>query len=648
MKIISWKNLTRLSVGFVLMSLVCLLVTTVYIQRQTRLYLSAFAKDNSTHIPFEQEDFTAHPTNYIKFLQNTQNTRSLESFQGFIFSATDSGLLKFDEEGKLINHYTVLDGLPESDLISLATFQNKLFIGTRSRGLVSFDGRKFSRFFFSGRDTQAVTALLSEPRELLIGTFNGGLISYNGENFTEIFGSEKDERIYKINNLNKIGERLFVGTFDNGVWLLVGENERQHFTKTDGLLSNRIVGVAKIGKEIFVGTDLGISKADLAELSSGKKKFETQKVIPSLSTLSKFNEKIIASKANGEIFLFQKDLKDTENSIAWQNSGKLLESFFQNLQNDLFLNTNQGVFKVDGKSQFSVSFKKFNEDAENFSPAHNTISAIAKDKNENLWLGTFRNGIDVFDKKGKNIEHIETEQIRDINFLQKTENGITAATSQGVFSIDENFEISDFIKPENLPGKSVMHFSHDGNGSNSFATSRGFLTEENGQTRGFSTVNGLPANNIYATLQTGRTTFVGTIGGLAQIENGKIIRTFKDSNSELTTNWVTALCETNGRIFIGTYGGGAFELQKSGDIRNFSNETGKFFVNPNAMFSDGERIFVGTLKGVWIFDLKTEKWSHIKNVLPSETVLSIAGNSRETFIGTTAGVAVIQKNFWSK
>jgi ligand-binding sensor domain-containing protein len=651
MEIISWKNLTRLFVGFVPASLVFLLVTTVYIQRQTRLQLSAFTKDNGTQISFERENLSSHPANSISLLQNTQQIRALEQFRGFVFAAGGGGLLKLDENGNRLKHFTVLDGLPESDLISLAAFQDKLFIGTRTKGLISYDGRKFSRFILTDRDPQTITTLLSEPHRLLIGTFNGGLIAFDGRSFTEIFAGEKNERIYRINHLSKIGERLFVGTFDNGMWLLVGEVERKHFTRADGLLSDRIVGVVAGAGKTYVGTDLGISEIDSAELgdrrSDGKKKFRTHKILPSLSSLISFDEKLLAAKANGGLFLFEPEADSKEPNIVWENSGKLRETLLLKIKDETFLASERGIFRIAGENKFSVSLEKFGEDSEDFQPTHNTISAIAFDTDENLWLGSFRNGIDVFGSNGEKLKHIETEEIRDINSLLGTENGIMAATSQGVFLIDRNFRVSEYVTAEILPGKSVMHISSAGHGSDALATSRGFLLIENGRTRGFSTVQGLPSNNIYATLHTNRTTLVGTLGGLARIEDGRVVRVYNDAASELSPNWVTALCETNGRIFIGTYGGGVFELLESGDLRKFSNETGKFFVNPNALFGDGERLYAGTLEGLRVFDLKTGKWTHIRHILPAETVLSVTGKDEKLYVGTTAGVAIINKSFFA-
>ena len=162
-----------------------------------------------------------------------------------------------------------------------------------------------------------------------------------------------------------------------------------------------------------------------------------------------------------------------------------------------------------------------------------------------------------------------------------------------------------------------------------------------------SAVNNLPNNAVYTTLKTKQKLYAGTLGGLAEIENGRVTRTFKDSNSGLKTNWITALIETNERIFIGTYGGGIFELFPSGEIRSFEADAGKFVVNPNALFSDGKRLFAGTLEGVKILDLETQKWKTVRRFLPSETVMSITSDDKENiYFATTSGVAKFEERLF--
>ncbi|MCU0239347.1 MAG: hypothetical protein MUC29_07885, partial [Pyrinomonadaceae bacterium] len=265
--------------------------------------------------------------------------------------------------------------------------------------------------------------------------------------------------------------------------------------------------------------------------------------------------------------------------------------------------------------------------------ADNFVSAISFDKNSNIWIGTFRNGIDIFTSEGKKIKHIETDNLREINYLQSNDEQIIAATSKGLWSFNADFSAEHIFKG------SVLHFSND-----SIATNKGF---KNGE-KLFTNINGLPSNSTYTVLQIAKKIYVGTLGGLAEIQENKVVRTWTDANSKLSNNWITSLCLANERLFIGTYGGGVLELLPSGELHNFSNEIGKFVVNPNAMFSDNQRLYVGTLKGVKILNFMTNKWLTINDILPSEAVFSINSDGKNLYFATTNGIAKVNKQYFDE
>lgn len=570
-------------------------------------------------IPFEQKNLTAHDSNKIQIFQNTNDVRDLVRFQDSYFAATGGGLAQFSEDGKLIKHFTVLDGLPESDLTCLKVWRERLYIGTRTKNLLDFDGEKFVQFRWTDREAQAITAFSEKDEKLLIGTFKGGLIEYNGTDFTEI--KSGDKRISAITCLFQTDAKTFIGTFDNGLWIF--ENDTwTHFTSAESLPSNRVVGIAARGADLYVATDFG-----LAVLQN--KSIRTLATLPSLSGLAIYDERIFIIKDDGEIFTFDSLLKQFHTPENAHNS-RLLAT-----DNALWVLSDQGIAKIN-----NGKIKYFNQpDSNNLTD--NFISALAFDKNENLWIGTFRRGIDVYSADGKKLKHIESESIREINFLHLKDETISAATSSGLQLLKKDFSAENQTKKDGLPGNSITHFSGEFT-----ATTKGLAFTEGGKIRVLSTVQGLPNNAVYTTLQTDEKLYAGTLGGLVEIERNRVTRTFKDSNSKLDTNWITALADAGGRIFIGTYGGGVFELLPSGDIRAFAGETGKFVVNPNAMFDDGSRLYIGTLEGVKILDLKTQEWKTIKQILPSETVLSITGDGKNIYVGTANGIARIENSYF--
>lgn len=574
------------------------------------------------HIPFEKRILTPHLSPHVKILQNTNEARDFIKFQDSYYAATSGGLLQLSPDGKVSRHFTVLDGLPESDLTSLSIYQGRLFIGTRTKSLVAFDGEKFEHYVWTDRRAHGVTAFLETDGRLLIGTQNGGLIEFDGENFAEIKAEKKT--IKNINCLYKNGAQLFIGTFDDG--LLIYRNDVwEHFTAAEnGLPSNRIIGFVVKDKNTFVATDFGLAILE-------DKTFRTVFELPSLSSLVAFQNRIFLTKDAGEVFTFDNSLK------AFATAGNTQNSRLAATNEKLWLISNQGIAEFKG-----AKIKPFGSQPQN-APTDNFVSAMTFDDGENFWVGTFRRGVDVFNPQGEKLRHLETEELREINYLHAVGDKISAATSSGLIEIKKDFSVENITQNKKLPSNSITHFSDE-----FVATGKGLAIRRNDRFRLISTVQGLPNNSVYATLLIGKKLYAGTLGGLAEMENGRVSQVFKDSNSNLATNWVTALCAADERIFIGTYGGGIFELMPSGEVRSFAPEAGKFAVNPNAIFSDGSRLYAGTLEGVKTLDLRSGEWSTLKKMLPSETVMSIAGDEENIYFGTTGGIARIAKTYFAK
>ena len=658
--------------GLVLLSF---LIGAVWVrdQAERRLAEERARLARQEFIPFEKSARVSLARPEIKFWQNTQNTRSIASFQGSYFAATDGGLVQFNPEGNILRHYSVLDGLTGSDLLTLTVFDSKLFIGTASEGLLSFDGERFESYRWPDREPRAITAMLSDSGRLLIGTFSGGLIEFDGRRFTELKAGTEHTRILKVNCLAKDGSRLYVGTFDDGLWLLEA-GRWLHFQAADGLASNRVVGIVSSGENVFVASDFGVSTATSASLlessPNGQRLFRLLTTLPTLTGLINYNDLLLLSKDDGEILSLGKEAAASTpaplRNLNWSRPANLSNCRLTMINDVLWLLGSQGVWKAreDAFTQTHAAFSlmPFGAGDEKQALASNVISALALDGDGKFWVGNFRRGIDVFSGEGLKLAHLESEAIREINFLlPQTGSGgshVLAATSQGVMRFDAQFRATSIQKSDGLPSNSIMHLAHYERESPpatkspemsglTLATGRGLSLNQSGRWRALTTVQGLPSDQIYTALSFKRSLFVGTLGGLAEVDGGRVVRVFKDSNSKLTHNWVTALWAAGERLFIGTYGGGVFELSASNELHGFAGEIGTPVINPNAMWSDGEMLFVGTLDGAWVLDLHLQKWTHLKDELPSKTVLSITGDEKHVYFGTTNGIARVEKSYLS-
>ncbi|MFL6332866.1 MAG: hypothetical protein ACJ754_05910 [Pyrinomonadaceae bacterium] len=615
----------------------------------------------------------------VRLFQSTRSVRAVARFREAYFAATDGGLVELSTAGEVRRRFSVLDGLGESDLTCLAVYGARLYIGTRSKGLLAFDGEQFERYWWPGRDAQSVTALLEDQGKLLVGTFAGGLLEFDGDGFRELRAGESGERLEAVTSLVRAGPRLYVGTFGKGLWLTEG-GRWAHFTSADGLKSDRVVAVVESGDEVFVASDFGLAaaRADGLVLNSeavASEKWRDVATIPTLSSSVGLSSQLLLCKDDGEVALLRgapdRASRRQAEEIVWSGTTAQRDARLLVLDGYLWMLGSAGVRRAAvaadegtvGGEPSRLSFAEFGAQEARQSPASNLISALAFDAAGNLWAGSFRDGLDIFAPSGARLAHLESEGLREVNaLLPEAEGGMLAATSQGLVRLDTALRAVRMSTADGLAGNSVLHVALSGESSQGaaaqtqpkspdgkqlfVATSRGLSLGQRGRLRTLTTVQGLPSNSVYSVWAEGGRTFAGTLGGLAEVSSGRVVRVFKDSNSALTNNWVTAVRGAGGRLFVGTYGGGVFELTPSGELRGFAEETGKAFVNQNAMWSDSERLYVGTLDGALVFDLRSQKWTRLRDELPSPTVLCVTGRDGQIYFGTTSGLARIAETFF--
>jgi ligand-binding sensor domain-containing protein len=66
------------------------------------------------------------------------------------------------------------------------------------------------------------------------------------------------------------------------------------------------------------------------------------------------------------------------------------------------------------------------------------------------------------------------------------------------------------------------------------------------------------------------------------------------------------------------------------------------------MWTDGSRLYVGTLEGALVLDLNTQEWLRLSSEMPARMVLSITGDEKHVYFGTTGGIARIEHRYWTR
>src|SRR5258708_9803806 len=135
----------RISIAAGVAALLVIAAVIIYVVRLNRsIALQQEQQADAARVQVEERSLRASSSDGVTLYLNAADVRAVASFEGARYLATSGGLIAIDDAGDFKRRYTTLDGLPENDLSALAVFQNRLFVGTVSAGLVAFVGASFT------------------------------------------------------------------------------------------------------------------------------------------------------------------------------------------------------------------------------------------------------------------------------------------------------------------------------------------------------------------------------------------------------------------------------------------------------------------------------------------------------------------------
>ncbi|MFH1070925.1 MAG: two-component regulator propeller domain-containing protein [Candidatus Glassbacteria bacterium] len=177
-------------------------------------------------------------TIWSSVLPAADSYRVAEDRQGRFWVATKDGL--FASKGATWTLYTKANGLPDDTLSYVyADRQNVIWIGTKTQGLVRYDGTSFRKMDWPPAGTPAEIRVIQEDRRgrLWIGTRLKGAAVYDGTSFTAY------DSLSGLNSSNVWGMaadstgNMWFATYSGGVSMFDGLRW-YNYTRADGLLQN--------------------------------------------------------------------------------------------------------------------------------------------------------------------------------------------------------------------------------------------------------------------------------------------------------------------------------------------------------------------------------------------------------------------------
>ncbi|TAD99671.1 MAG: hypothetical protein EAZ97_08165 [Bacteroidetes bacterium] len=305
--------------------------------------------------------------------------------------------------------------------------------------------------------------------------------------------------------------------------------------------------------------------------------------------------------------------KENENSIKNNNILAILEDS----KGFIWIALDGGLNKFNPKTGFFELFLKDSLNPKSLND--NRVRSLYEDQDQNLWIGTFEGGLNLFDKKTNTFQHFKNKKnnsmIRQI--IPAANNKLWLATRQGLILFDK---------------KTKTHKKYLFNNQN---------------------FDNLMNNELWSICEDQGVLWIGTENGLQQFDpKTEKFNTYKQQNYNtysLSSSVVYSVeKDRSGVLWIGTAFGGLNYLDRQfNQFSLYQNQSG----NPNSLSNNMVRGILEDSEGlIWIateggglnvFDRKNNQWKNFRhqpnnnNSLSSDKIWSLfEDKNKNLWIGT--------------
>ncbi len=614
----------------------------VYWRAQRALHAAAEQVASEKRIPFTARPVEPAPTAGVEWVSAPAVFAAAARFDGKLYVSGPAGLFEYDPRGALLKQYLVGRELPPSPLgpMSRAVLPDsrepELVIATQSAGVLAFDGHSFRQIRPEDPQARAITAILPlSSGRLLLGTQKRGVLVYDGAGLTVLHPSLAGLHVTAL-----AGDEsdLWVATRDRGV-LRFHAGQLDAFSESQGLPDPQVHTIVVAGDSVYVGTSLGV-----AEFRDGKLQRVLARGTFARALLPRGKVLLVGTMDEGiaEIPLARARL------VTFQPRAGLgpaeIEQLFES-DGAAYALARDGLYQAEPGGGWRRVLSR-----EGSALSDRNIAALAVDGRGRLWIGYFDRGLDILsDAARARPLHVEDERVFCVNRILPQSGGdeTYVATANGLILFDAGGNEQQVLRRgDGLIADHVTDIAAY-RGGMAIATPAGLTFLDSTGARSLYAFHGLVNNHVYALGVRGDRLMAGTLGGLAVLDDEKIVGSYTSATSELKANWITAVAPLGDEWMIGTYGAGIVKLDAAGHFQPFELATDKFEVNPNALLVTAQHVFAGTLgRGLYVFDRRSQRWNAMRDGLPSENITAIAASGGYVYLGTDNGlVRIAEQNF---
>lgn len=557
-------------------------------------------------------------------------------FQEHLYVAGPEGLFEYNGKGDLVHEYAAGRELPGAPMVAVTqgvladSRTPELILATANDGILAFNGQAFRQILPSSSDARAVNAILAtETGHLLLGTSKRGVLVYDGKRLG-VFHPSLDH--LHVTALAGKESDLWVGTLNNGVIHFHG-GEAEKFSEAQGLPDPQVMSLLVTGDRTFAGTPVGV-----AEFDDGRFSRVLAPGVIATALLVAHDQLYVGAEDQGVIVVALSGRRPNLD-VTPESEFKEVRQLFSSGES-VFAVTRSGLYRRQARG---LGWQRVLAPASAVLSDRN-ISALAADANGNLWIGYFTRGLDLMRSGDARVRHVEDEHVFCINrILPDAHTGlVNVATANGLVRFDgAGTEQQVLTRSDGLIAEHVTDVVSY-RGGLALATPAGLTFLDSTGARSMYAFQGLVNNHVYALAADGNELMAGTLGGLSMLDKGDITANLTTANSGLTRNWITAVVRVDSDWLLGTYGAGIIRLDDSGKFHLLETASGSFEVNANAMLVTPDFVLAGSLgQGLYVLDRKLDRWSVVRNGLPSLNVTALAAANGYIYIGTDNGLVRI-------
>ena len=463
-------------------------------------------------------------------------------------------------------NWTSENGLPSSAIVDIYQSQSGYIWLLTHNGLVKYDGVEFHQFGHQNASyfkSNSVSAITESPNSTLwFGSYGHGIVKYRNHSFTKI--ETPDYFIQKL--YAEDDENLWIGTKNSGLYLfLVSENK---LTKIDFAPLNK-TSINYIGKGPNGWIWLGTEGNGIFMYKNGKLKAFDSKNISDLDQIQD-----ITFLKNGNIFISTYTglfiIKENTINEVKEFSGLYIDQVSQTKKYNLVISTNYGIFQIDEQGK---NFKPFY-------PGNNIrITSAIEDKDNNLWVGTYRNGLyQIINNHFRAYSKDEGLATNTIGSIAKLNNGsVLVGSIDGKLNIINDEKVKPYYLSKSISKKKIYSLLQDSKENIWIASYIGLLKiKPNGSEYFYTKANGLKGNlcRVVYEDKKGRIWVGARASGISVLlKNGKWEYYNKDKG--LSSNFILGISEDNsGNMIICTDNGGLNIISTNGNIKTIKTEDG--------------------------------------------------------------------------